>query len=225
MAEFDKIMSSLENIKKYPLEGKLETSIPDKENMLTLYELKMQVEELMKARNLILNAFDYDMSLALLKYPTKGLSIDDKKIFEEGLVKVNVESRNPNTFCLVSKTGIKKGNIFGTLIEEKINKLLPYINGLISVYEKSNILGNLFYEDLNVLLDAYIKRLIINGFGVDLKTEDFKLNDMEALEIKKYYYTNLKSILGNILVKDSTALDAYRTDIDKQEALKIYKGR
>ena len=48
---------------------------------------------------------------------------------------------------------------------------------------------------------------------------------MEALEIKKYYYTNLKSILGNILVKDSTALDAYRTDIDKQEALKIYKGR
>ena len=67
--------------------------------------------------------------------------------------------------------------------------------------------------------------MIINGFGVDLKTEDFKLNDMEALEIKKYYYTNLKSILGNILVKDSTALDAYRTDIDKQEALKIYKGR
>ncbi len=224
MGEFDKIMSSLESIRRFPLEGKYETETASK-GLMTLYEVNEQIEYVRKIRERILKEFEKDTDVALKKYPSKGLAIDEKQIFEDGLVRFSVDSRIQDSFCLVSKTGIKKCNIFGTILEDKIEKVLPYVRGLLAVYERSGVLNNLFYEDLNVLLDAYINRLIISGYGVIFPTEDFKLTEEEELEIKKYYYTHLKSILSNILVKDSSLLDTYRIDIDSKCALEIYKGK
>ena len=130
-----------------------------------------------------------------------------------------------DTTCLISNRGIENASFNTKEIEKKVDLIFPYIKGILKLKEKSNVLDNEFYNDVNIYNSDIEKVLVLNGDGIVLPFRDYyDLDDNELQKLRGYYYNNWNSILNNINITDESLLNTYRTDVSKQKALAIYKG-
>lgn len=230
-------MKNLENGKQnldyiitYGTGGKLLREEEPKKGFKTLDEVRCDLENLLLIRESLLEIFKTDV----LKKITKHGEKNDLKFPQGGIItmenlnlKLIIDGKSVN--CLLSDSKIESMDTSDIKIEERINKILPFVKSLLLLYkddETRNILANDIYNDLYVDIDNQINNLIINNNGIilsDLSLEKLKLTNLEKVELIKYYYDNLKKILEKILILDDKILDNYRTDLSKRKVLSLYK--
>lgn len=223
-------INDLEKIKN----GKLlrlnfkENKISDEEINLT--RVNNWIKDLRYIRNYILDNFKQDAFNELKKFNNKtigeeeNIDFDHRMLFLNNNLFLNIPTILGDTSTLVSKNGIVSASLITSELENKVEKLMPYIKNLLKLNEESNVLDNSFYQDLRLFNALEEANLVINGDGIFLPFRDYEMTNDKLQELLSYYYTNSKILFDNIKVPNSKLLEQYRTNTSKQKALAIYKG-
>jgi len=229
MQDLKEVISELNNIIFYGTEGILENNEGEKKGFKTLEEIRLDLENLKIIRETLLQNFKKDSLKAISSFKDKNdIKFPRRGIIQMDYLDLQVLINNTRVNCLLSKKGIESINTIDKKIEERINKMLPYVKSLLNIYqdmETRSILANDIYNDLYVSLNGKIKELIINNNGVilpDSSISKLNLTLDEKIELIAYYYDNLTNILEKILIKDDIILDNYRTNLSKKKVLTNY---
>ena len=196
-----------------------------------LLKLNKEILVTRNLRNNIISLFEKDvlntirnMDIEYLKKVPYPLLIDYKKLFNDNYLNLKIFTKKYSyTNYLFSNQDIKDD---GEEIEKIYNEIKPYIDGIYRIMEESKILNNTFYDQLEVLLyNKYLKKMNISGEGISLSLDNINgLSNYQKHQLLIFYYDNIKKILKHIKVNEVEELNNYRSDINKQKILKIYRG-
>ena len=194
---------------------------------ITLAKLNEQIKDLRHIRYYILDMFKKDIEEKLDR--VKGLRIEKAKEvnfnyrnpFSSKYLFLNVATMFGDTSCLVSENKIESASFKTSELEEIISYIFPYIKGIFNVRNNTNVLNNEFYNSLKLYNDKN-NVLNINGDGILLPFDDYKISEEDLQELLKYYYINYNSIIKNIFIPDDNHLDKFRTNASKQKVLHLY---
>ena len=128
-----------------------------------------------------------------------------------------------NEFDRLKGDRIEDASLDTSELRKKIKLIYPYIQGILALNEQSNVLDNLFYDELSICDENLERQLVANGNGIFLPFKDYDNSD-EKQDLLWYYYHNKNRILHNILVPDEEILEKYRTNVSLPKAMAIYKG-
>ena len=196
---------------------------------ITLRMLNFQLQDLKYIRDYILDTFKSDVRNEFDRLKgdrieeLKDIEFDKEKLFLSKALCLKVPTDFGYTTCLVSKNGIEDASLDTSELRKKIKLIYPYIQGILALNEQSNVLDNLFYDELSICDENLERQLVANGNGIFLPFKDYDNSD-EKQDLLWYYYHNKNRILHNILVPDEEILEKYRTNVSLPKAMAIYKG-
>ena len=199
-------------------------------SLVSLDRIQKQINEFNMVRFNLLKQFRDDMISALeWKKGSKidstyRVSFDSNKLFSNGYLVLTIPTMLGNAICLFDKNGLvgTEGEIPREL-SIKAHVIRPYVQKILNVRGKTNVISNSFYEDYAVLNNKFEKIFNINGNGITLPFNDYSELD-NVQDILHYYYCNQEEILKNIAIPNTKDLDNYRLDTNMEKVLKLYKG-
>ena len=155
----------------------------------------------------------------------QNIKLNNDKLFTLDYLNMTIPTILGDTNCLFSTDGVVVSTSSTSDLDKKVKVIMPYVEKLFELKNKSDILENDFYDDLNIFDDEE-RVLVMHGGGVFLPFKDYKdLTEEKRQELIRYYYLNWKAILKNILVYNDEVLDRFKPDITKEKTLEIYKGK
>lgn len=197
-------------------------------SFVVLDKVQKEIKEFNNIRFTILREFRNDMNNELDRVKgckidsTYRVELDANKLFLSDYLALTIPTILGDNICLFNKDGFVKSNGEVTKdLLEKIKIILPYIKKIYNVKENSNILNNAFYDNYPVLNFKLEKILNINGNGILLPFNEYE-DDVQ--DLLYYYYTNQEEILKNIIIPNTSSLENYRLNTNKEKVLKLYKG-
>ena len=195
-------------------------------SFIMLDRVQHEINEFNRTRYALLKEFKNDMIEALeWKKGSKidstyTVSFDYNKLFLNGYLALKIGDQ----ICLFDQNGLVGSS--GEISEElavKCSTIIPYVKQLLSLRDKTNLIGNSFYENFPVFNSKFEKVLNISGNGIVLPFNDYtELDNIQ--DLLSYYYSNQEEILRNIVIPNTKELDNYRLDTNQDKVLKLYKG-
>ena len=197
-------------------------------SFVMLDRVQQEINEFNRARYALLKEFKNDITEALeWKKGSKidstyTVSFDYDKLFSNGYLALTIPTGGQ--ICLFDQNGLVGAS--GEITRElavKCSTIVPYVKRLLSLRDKTNLIGNSFFEDFPVLNSKFEKVLNISGNGIVLPFNDYtELDNIQ--DLLSYYYSNQEDILKNIVIPNTKELDNYRLDTNEYKVLKLYKG-
>ena len=231
----NKVINDLENIMTYMALGDLSKKIETKDYLISLNNLNLDIAKMNLIRKFILQKFKSDLIKTFEKYNSNQVKLDfnHRKLLIGDNLDLSLLLNNERYKILVSQNRVEQYDNFNPMVEEKIEQITEYIEGLFRILSKeetSNLLSNNFYNDLYFLLDDYFEKFRINGDGVWLSffnAEFDKISGSDKQEILAYFYNHYRNILDSIFVEDDLILDKYRLNdsVSKRKVLSIYNKK
>ena len=230
--DYKTIIKQLDRMSYYGMQAILSDSLKFQNGMIPLAELNSKILTMSSIRNEILKKFYQDIKNELKKRKevTISVSLDPRKLMVDDYLNLNINIGSDKINCLLSKDRVINSSCYIPDLDMATSIIYPYVEGLfrlLDLEDTKNLLSNSFYQDLYVNIDCLLKRLVINGNGVNVSLEDLdklSLSTREKLEILSYYYENIKEILSKVLVFNDDILNRYKTEVTKRQALSIYRG-